>query len=148
MEGTPYRINGGRWESPFGVPCNPPPWGEISAIDLNAGETLWRRPLGQVPFGPFGLMNSPKAWGGPISGGPMITAGGLIFIGATMEGAFRALDISTGNTVWSVTLDTPAMAVPMTYAVNGKQYVVIAAGGSVLVGTDLSDQLVAFALPN
>jgi quinoprotein glucose dehydrogenase len=65
-----------------------------------------------------------------------------------MEGAFRALDISTGETVWSVTLDTPAMAVPMTYAVNGKQYVVIVAGGSVLVGTALSDQLVAFALPD
>ena len=148
MEGTPYRIIGGRWESPFGVPCNPPPWGEISAIDLNAGETLWRRPLGQVPFGPFGLFKSPKTWGGPISGGPIITAGGLIFIGGTMEGAFRALDVETGKTVWSTTLAAPAMAVPMTYVFRGIQYVVIAAGGSKLVGTPLSDQLIAFALPN
>ena len=148
MEGTPYRIIGGRWESPFGVPCNPPPWGEISAIDLNAGETLWRRPLGQVPFGPFGLFKSPKTWGGPISGGPIITAGGLIFIGGTMEGAFRALDVETGKTVWSTTLAAPAMAVPMTYIFKGIQYVVIAAGGSKLVGTPLSDQLIAFALPN
>ena len=147
MEGTPYRIEGGRWQSPFGIPCNPPPWGELSAIDLNTGAFLWRRPLGQVPFGPFGLFKSPKAWGGPISGGPMITGGGLVFIGATMESAFRALDVETGETLWSVTLDAPAMAVPMTYTVDGRQYVVIAAGGSRLVGTKLSDELVAFALP-
>ena len=147
MEGTPYRIDGGRWESPFGVPCNPPPWGELSAIDLNSGGTVWRRPLGQVPFGPFNLFKSPKAWGGPISGGPIITGGGLIFIGATMEGDFRALDIDTGETLWSTTMDVPAMAVPMTYRVNGRQYVVVAAGGSALVGTPLDDRLVAFVLP-
>ncbi len=147
MEGTPYRIQGGRWQSPFGIPCNPPPWGELSAIDLNTGAYVWRRPLGQVPFGPFKLLNSPKAWGGPISGGPMITGGGLVFIGATMESAFRALDVATGETLWSVTLEAPAMAVPMTYAVDGRQYVVVAAGGSRLVGTELSDALVAFALP-
>ncbi len=148
MEGTPYRIAGGRWESPFGVPCNPPPWGELTAIDLNSGDTLWRRPLGQVPFGPFGLLRSPKAWGGPISGGPMITRGGLVFIGGTMESDFRAIDIDTGETLWSTSLDVPAMAVPMTYQVNGRQFVVIAAGGSALVGTPLDDKLVAFALPD
>lgn len=146
MEGTPYRIEGGRWESPFGIPCNPPPWGELSAIDLNAGKYVWRRPLGQVPFGPGGFFRSPKAWGGPISGGPMVTAGGLVFIGATMEGAFRAIDSDTGETLWSVTLEAPAMAVPMTYKVAGKQYVVVAAGGSHVVGTEFSDALVAFAL--
>ncbi len=114
---------------------------------MNTGAYVWRRPLGQVPFGPFKLLNSPKAWGGPISGGPMITGGGLVFIGATMESAFRALDVATGETLWSVTLEAPAMAVPMTYGVNGRQYVVVAAGGSRLVGTELSDALVAFALP-
>ncbi|MBT7449569.1 MAG: PQQ-binding-like beta-propeller repeat protein, partial [Rhodospirillaceae bacterium] len=148
MEGTPYRIAGGRWESPFGVPCNPPPWGELTAIDLNSGDTLWRRPLGQVPFGPFGLLKSPKAWGGPVSGGPIVTGGGLIFIGGTMEGDFRAIDIDTGETLWSTPLDVPAMAVPMTYEVNGRQFIVIAAGGSALVGTPLDDKLVAFALPD
>lgn len=146
MEGTPYNIAGGRWESPFGVPCNAPPWGELTAIDLSSGETVWRRPMGQVPFGPFGLFNSPKAWGGPISGGPMITAGGLIFIAGTMEGDFRALDLATGETIWATSLPAPGMAVPMTYEMNGTQYVVIAAGGSALVGTELSDHLVAFAL--
>lgn len=148
MEGTPYRIAGGRWESPFGIPCNPPPWGEISAINLDSGQTVWRRPMGQVPFGPFGLLNSPKAWGGPISGGPLVTGGNLVFIGATMEGAFRALDVDTGETAWSITLGAPAMAVPMTYSAGGKQFVVVAAGGSALVGTRLSDELVAFALPD
>ena len=148
MEGTPYRIAGGRWESPFGIPCNPPPWGELTAIDLNSGDTVWRRPLGQVPFGPFGLLRSPKAWGGPISGGPIVTGGGLIFIGGTMEGDFRALDIDTGETLWSTTLNVPSMAVPMTYEVNGRQFVVIASGGSALVGTPLDDKLFAFALPD
>lgn len=146
MEGTPYRIDGGRWESPFGVPCNPPPWGELTAIDLGSGQTLWRRPMGQVPFGPFGMLKSPKAWGGPISGGPMITAGGLIFMAGTMEGQFRALNQDTGETVWSTTLPAPGMAVPMTYELNGRQFIVIAAGGSALVGTELSDHLVAFTL--
>ena len=65
-----------------------------------------------------------------------------------MESAFRALDSDTGETIWSTTLETPAMAVPMTYEVDGRQYVVVAAGGSVLIGTKLSDQLVAFALPD
>jgi len=146
MEGTPYRIEGGRWESPFGVPCNPPPWGELTAIDLGSGKTLWRRPMGQVPFGPFGLFNSPKAWGGPISGGPIVTAGGLIFMGGTMEGDFRALDQKTGDTIWTASLPAPGMAVPMTYETGGRQFVVIAAGGSALVGTELSDYIVAYAL--
>jgi len=94
------------------------------------------------------LLKSPKAWGGPVSGGPIVTGGGLIFIGGTMEGDFRAIDIDTGETLWSTPLDVPAMAVPMTYEVNGRQFIVIAAGGSALVGTPLDDKLVAFALPD
>jgi len=146
MEGTPYRVQGTRWVSPIGIPCNPPPWGELAAIDLSSGDYLWRRPLGQVPFGPFGLLKSPAAWGGPLVGGPMATGGGLVFIAASTDGVFRALDITSGRQVWSANLPVPAMAAPMTYESSGRQYVVIAAGGSSLVGTELSDALIAYAL--
>ncbi|MDX2222591.1 MAG: pyrroloquinoline quinone-dependent dehydrogenase [Rhodospirillaceae bacterium] len=147
MEGTPYFVFGRRWLSPFGVPCNPPPWGELIAIDLDEGAHLWRRTVGQVPFGPGKILKSPAAWGSPVVGGPMLTAGGLIFMAATMDPVFRAYDIDTGAQVWSAPLPVPGMAVPMTYEIDGKQYVVIAAGGSALAGTALGDRLVAFALP-
>jgi quinoprotein glucose dehydrogenase len=147
MEGTPYRIEGSPWLSPFGVPCNPPPWGELSAIDMDSGEYLWRRPLGQVSAGPFGLFKSPKAWGSPIVAGPIVTGGGLIFMAGTMDSIFRALDVDTGEELWSAKLPVPGMAVPMTYEAGGRQYVVIAAGGNVVVGTAVSDHLLAYVLP-
>ena len=148
MEGTPYYLLLGRWLAPFGVPCNPPPWGERVAIDLDSGDQAWRRPVGQVPFGPFNILKSPAAWGSPIVGGPMITAGGLIFMAATFDPVFRAFDIDTGKELWSTPLPSPAMAVPMTYEFEGQQYVVIAAGGSILAETELSDEMFAFALPS
>ena len=145
--GTPYRVDGYRWLSPWGVPCSPPPWGELTAIDLATGETRWRIPFGQVSFGPFGWLKSPKAWGSPSVGGPMITAGGLVFIGATMDSRFRAYDVETGEELWRTSLPAPGMAVPMTYDLDGRQYVVIAAGGHGRAGTKLGDALIAFALP-
>ena len=148
MEGTPYYLLLGRWLSPFGVPCNPPPWGELVAIDLDSGDQAWRRPVGQVPFGPFNILKSPAAWGSPIVGGPMITAGGLIFMAATFDPVFRAFDIDTGKELWSTPLPSPAMAVPMTYEFEGQQYVVIAAGGSILAETELSDEMFEFELPS
>lgn len=147
MGGTPYSFELGMWASPFGVPCNPPPWGEISAIDMDTGEYVWRRPLGKVPFGPFNLFNSPESWGSPMVGGPIVTGGGLVFIAATMDSIFRALDINTGEELWSAKLPAPGMAVPMTYEAGGRQYVVIAAGGNTLIGSALSDHLIAYALP-
>ncbi len=145
--GTPYRVDGYRWLSPWGVPCSPPPWGELTAIDLASGETRWRIPFGQVSFGPFGWLKSPKAWGSPSVGGPMITAGGLVFIGATMDSRFRAFDVETGEELWRTRLPAPGMAVPMTFTEDGRQYVVIAAGGHGRAGTKLGDALIAFALP-
>ena len=147
MRGTPYRIVGELWLSPWGIPCTPPPWGELTAIDLDTGHTVWRRPVGQVPFGPFGLLRSRAAWGSPILGGPTITAGGLVFIAATTDSRFRALNLDTGEELWGADLPAPGMAVPMTYEFEGRQYVVIAAGGNVLARTELGDSLVAFALP-
>ncbi len=148
MIGTPYRVEGRRWLSPWGAPCSRPPWGELTAMDLANGETKWRIPLGQVSVGPFDLFKTPKAWGSPNIGGPIITAGGLIFIAATMDSRFRALDVDTGQELWRADLPAPGMAVPMTYQAGpeGRQFIVIAAGGNSLVQTKLSDALVAFWL--
>ncbi len=149
MIGTPYRVNGYRWLSPWGVPCTPPPWGELTAIDLATRGTRWRIPLGQVSVGPFGLFKTPRAWGSPNVGGPMVTAGGLVFIGASMDSRFRALDVDSGEELWRAGLPAPGMAVPMTYTAgpDARQFVVIAAGGHGRAGTSLSDAIVAFALP-
>jgi quinoprotein glucose dehydrogenase len=117
----------------------------LLAIDGPTGEVIWRYQI--VRHDLFGLLKTFKSWGSPTVGGPIVTAGGLIFIAATMDSTFRALDIGTGQELWSANLPAPGMAVPMTYEAGGRQYVVIAAGGSTLVGTALSDHLIAYALP-
>lgn len=149
MIGTPYRVEGRRWLSPWGIPCNAPPWGEMTAFDMSTGDTVWRVPLGQVSVGPFGLFKTPKSWGSPNIGGPIITGGDLIFIGSTMDSVLRAVDVETGDELWSANLPAPGMAVPMTYQAgpDNRQFIVIAATGNAIAGTDLSDAYVAFALP-
>lgn len=142
--GTPYRMTGEVFMSPFGIPCLPPPWGELTALDLVTGKTLWRVPLGHVQRGRF---SSPESWGSPGFGGPLVTAGGLVFIGATFDARFRAFDIDDGRKIWEAEVPAPAIAVPMTYEAGGRQFVVIAAGGSAYGGDQLSDALVAFGLP-
>jgi quinoprotein glucose dehydrogenase len=147
MEGTPYRLVGEQpFLSPWGIPCTPPPWGTLTAIDLVTGATKWQVPIGQVSFGPGGLFKSPAAWGSPSVGGMIATAGGLIFMASTMDRRFRAHDQATGAVLWTADLPAPGMATPMTYAVDGRQVVVIAAGGNALAGTKLDDAIVAFAL--
>jgi quinoprotein glucose dehydrogenase len=132
--------------SPLGAPCNPPPWGRLTAIDLASGKV--RR---QVPFGReelFGFIPTPKARGAPNQGGPIITKGGLVFIGASIDRRFRAFDLRTGQEVWSAKIPASANATPMTYAYGPKQtqYVVVAAGGEGALGTAMSDAIVAFSL--
>jgi quinoprotein glucose dehydrogenase len=132
--------------SPFGIPCTPPPWGTLTAIDLRAGAILWQIPFGRMPLGPF---HTPRAWGAPNVGGPILTAGGLVFIGASFDRRLRAYDAATGAELWSAKLPAAGIATPMTYEAGDppRQYVVIAAGGHPLFDPRISDALVAFALP-
>jgi quinoprotein glucose dehydrogenase len=143
--GTPYRMSRGMLASPKGIPCNRPPWGSLVAIDLTTGEQRWQVPFGQVPE--LARVPGSEAWGSPSLGGSMITAGNLIFIGAAMDDYIRAFDLETGKELWKGPLPAGGQATPMTYMVNGRQYVVIAAGGHGNLGTTFGDYVVAFALP-
>ena len=144
--GTPYGLEQGPLMSPFFSPCTAPPWNLLVAVDMSVGEIKWK-----VPFGVLDKLVPvpiPLKWGAPSAGGPIITAGGLIFIGATADSRFRAYDIDTGQEVWQFELPTSAMSSPMTYEANGRQYVVIAAGGhSWYYNFGIDDYLMAFALP-
>lgn len=147
MPGTPYHTVQANFLSPLGIPCTPPPWGTLTAIDMDSGHIKWQEPFGQVRR--FGI-TFPKflGWGSAILGGPMTTAGGLVFMGASMDKKLRAIDIETGKELWSAPLPYAGMAVPMSYMANGKQYVVIAAGGNRRTFTEEGDAIVAFALPD
>lgn len=131
--------------SPLGLPCNPPPWGTLAAVDLAAGKILWESRLGTTEsIAPLGV---PLRTGTPSFGGPLATASGLIFIGGTFDNYLRAFEATTGEELWQGRLPAPGIATPMTYVFEGRQYVVIAAGGRRDAGVDRSDMLVAFALP-
>jgi quinoprotein glucose dehydrogenase len=144
--GTPYALEQGPLMSPFFSPCTAPPWNMLVAVDMAVGEIKWK-----VPFGVLDKLMPvpvPLNWGAPSAGGPIITAGGLIFIGATSDSRIRAYDIDTGEELWQDMMPTSAMSTPMTYAANGRQYVVIAAGGhSWYYAKGIDDYLLAYALP-
>ena len=142
--GAPFGMRRDFLASPFGAPCNPPPWGAISAIDLSTKRILWEVPLGTTEdLSPLGIA---KKTGTPNFGGPVATAGGLVFIGAAMDRYLRAFDQKTGAQVWAGRLPAAGMATPMTYVWKGLQYVVIAAGGHGEAGAQTNDAIVAFAL--
>jgi quinoprotein glucose dehydrogenase len=126
-----------------GNPAITPPWGTLNAIDLNTGEYRWKIPLGELKE--LTARGLPPT-GTPNYGGPLVTAGGLVFIAATKDGMFRAFDRATGEKVWEMELPAPAFAAPGTYLLNGKQYIVLACGGEKL-GTKRGDSYIALALP-
>ncbi|HXG96275.1 MAG TPA: pyrroloquinoline quinone-dependent dehydrogenase [Gemmatimonadales bacterium] len=135
MKGTPYVMRRRIILGPAGLPCTPPPFGAVVAVNLGTGAIQWN-----VPLGTFGGVPGSVQLGGPI-----VTAGGLVFIGASLDRSFHALDIETGRELWTAALPAGARATPMTYEAGGRQFVVIAAGGSDVWGS--GDAIIAFALP-
>ena len=131
-------------ESGDRIPCSAPPFGELVAVDVNRAAVRWRVPLGV--FDDLKARGFDKT-GTPNIGGTIATAAGLVFIGGTIDGRFRAFDADTGALLWETTLDASAHATPMTFmGRNGRQYVVIAAGGDGLLVSPLGSNIVAFAL--
>lgn len=145
MRGTPYWVRRSFLISPAGVPCTPPPFGALVAVHVETGAIAWRVPLGAP--GPAGADSAVRAALGSLNlGGAIVTAGGLAFVGATLDRQLRAFDVETGRELWRGALPAGGKATPMTYAVGGRQYVAIAAGGDGNV-FGRGDEVVVFALP-
>ena len=142
MEGTPYGMRRGVLATAKGTPCLRPPWGRLVAVDLRSRTVAWERPLGtleeELPWLPLDV-------GMPVLGGAVTTAGGVTFVGASADARLRALDSATGTTLWDAKLPAGGQATPSVYAVAGKQYVVIAAGGREGLGP-MGDYVIAYTL--
>ena len=146
MHGTPYVLRRGWLNAPSGLPCVPPPWGSLEAIDLKTGARAWSVPLGDPAVLKPDLAQLPNApKGTPNLGGPIATASGIVFIGAAMDHVLRAFDVETGRELWKGPLPGGARATPMTYEAGGRQYVAVAVGGGEDWGK--GDYVVAFVLP-
>jgi len=147
--GAPYGLFRRFLQSPSDLPCSAPPWGLLTAVDMNEGKIRWQVPLGSMQD--FGGAHAQQIPPGSISlGGPIVTAGGIVFIAGTTDSFLRAFDIETGKELWKAQLPAGANATPMTYrlASSGKQHLVVAAGGHPKITEEkLGDALVAFSLP-
>ena len=145
MNSVPYKMTGyNKFLSPEGYPAISPPWGTLNAINLQTGEMAWKQPFGEYPeFKEKGI----PVTGTENYGGPVVTAGGVLFIAASRDGKLRAFNKRTGQLLWEYALPAPGFATPAVYESNGKQYLVIACGGGKL-NTHSSDTYLAFALPD
>lgn len=151
MKGTPYAVNKNRFMSPLGIPCQKPPFGTLSAIDMKTQKIVWQVPVGTVQdTGPFGIkMRAPMPVGMPTLGGTLATQGGLVFIAGTQDYYLRAFDTSTGKEVWKARLPVGSQGGPISYKSpkTGKQYILISAGGA-RQSPDRGDYVIAYALDN
>lgn len=143
--GVPFGVTLNPFMSPLGLPCKQPAWGYVAALDLRTNQIVWKKRIGTVhDSSPIPL---PFRLGMPMLGGPMTTAGHVFFIGATADNYLRAFSTDTGEELWRARLPAGGQATPMTYEANGRQYVVMAAGGHGSFGTKLGDYVIAYALP-
>ncbi len=142
--GAPYGFKLLNWVSDMGLPCWEPPYGTLSAYDLNTGERLWEVPFGRSKkWGFYG----PESWGSPNIGAPVLTAGGVIFIGASMDSFVRAIDPENGKVLWSDIVAAPSVSNPAVYVHDGREYVAFVAGGNSILSPAVSDQFAVYALP-
>jgi quinoprotein glucose dehydrogenase len=144
--GAPFAARMQPFVSPLGLPCQEPPWGTVAGVDLNSGQIVWRRRNGTVrDLSPVPL---PFAMGVPSLGGPIITAGGVAFLSGTLDYYLRAYELTTGRELWKHRLPAGGQATPMSYqGADGRQYVLVAAGGHGSTGTLAGDFVIAYALP-
>ena len=148
QNGTPYTVKREWLLSPFGAPCSPPPWGGLTAINVDSGEIIWDVPLGSIKDKlPIPLPIKTNL-GTPNIGGPIATQSGLIFIAAAQDNYLRAFDASNGTELWKDKLPAGGQTTPMTYMAGGKQYVVITSGQHLWFQTPPGDYVVAYALPD
>lgn len=144
--GAPFAVKLGPFTSPLGLPCQAPPWGYVAGVDLVSGEIVWQHRNGSVrDVAPVPL---PFKMGVPSLGGPLMTAGGVAFLSGTLDYYIRAYDVTTGQQLWQSRLPAGGQATPMSYTGrDGRQYVVVAAGGHGSLGTKAGDSVIAYALP-
>ena len=148
MYGVPYGVEISAFLSPFGLPCKQPAWGFVAGVDLKTHDVAWKRRIGTIRDSLPGIPLPPFKMGVPMLGGSISTAGNVMFIGGTQDNYIRAINVTNGDELWKGRLPAGGQATPMTYEMNGKQYVVIMAGGHGSFGTKMGDSLVAYALPN
>ena len=142
--GAPYGFNLYVPLNWLGMPCWEPPYGDIRAIDMTTGDTLWSRPIGASQKYGFYM---PESMGSPTIGGPAVTAGGVIFIGASMDAKVRAYSVENGDELWSDVVEAPSVSNPAVYEHEGRQYVAFVAGGNSILKNQVGDQVAVYALP-
>jgi len=143
--GAPFAVKLEPFTSPLGIPCQQPPWGYVAGVDLGTGKVVWQHRNGTVrDLAPLPL---PFRMGVPSLGGPLLTAGGLAFLSGTMDNYLRAYDSASGKQLWQGRLPAGGQATPVSYSVDGRQYVVVAAGGHGSTGTKPGDYVMAYRLP-